>query len=166
MRNWECGISGIKRSIHICQPQRLQGKMFYLAPNSNDPEHAMKIFRLKDLEWIPASHENRESPSVWKKALLQKADLSEGRVQMVNWCRMEPEKAFRAHYHEDMEEIFIILKGQAKILVHGEEAELGKGEAVVIPPREVHEMKNAGGEDLEYLAVGISQGRGGKTVVV
>jgi mannose-6-phosphate isomerase-like protein (cupin superfamily) len=126
----------------------------------------MKIFRLKDLEWIPASHEDRESPSVWKKVLLQKADLSGGRVQMVNWCRMEPEKGFRAHYHEDMEEIFIILKGQAKILVDGEEAEMGKGDAVVIPPREVHEMKNAGGEDLEYLAVGISQGRGGKTVVV
>jgi len=126
----------------------------------------MKIFRLKDLEWIPASHESPQSPSVWKKVLLKKADLSEGRVQMVNWCRMEPEKAFRAHYHEDMEEIFIVLKGQAKILVDGEEAEMGGGEAVVIPPREVHEMKNAGGGELEYLAVGISQGRGGKTVVV
>ena len=126
----------------------------------------MKIFRLMNLEWVPASHENRESPSVWKKVLLQKADLSGGRVQMVNGCRMGAEKGFRAHYHEDMEEIFIILKGQAKILVDGEEAEMGKGDAVVIPPGIVHEMKNAGGEDLEYLAIGISQGRGGKTVVV
>jgi mannose-6-phosphate isomerase-like protein (cupin superfamily) len=126
----------------------------------------MKIFRLHDLEWIPASHESPQSPSVWKKVLLQKADLLEGRVQMVNWCRMEPGKSFRAHYHEDMEEIFIILKGQAKILVNGEEAEMGEREAVVILPREVHEMKNAGREDLEYLAVGISQGKGGKTVLV
>ena len=125
----------------------------------------MKIFRLKDMEWVPASHENRESPSVWKKVLLQKDDLSEGRVQMVNWCRMEPEKGFRAHYHEDMEEIFILLKGHAKILVDGEEAEMGEGEAVVIPPRIVHEMKNVGGEDLEYLAVGISRGKGGKTIL-
>jgi len=125
----------------------------------------MKIFRLKNMEWVPASHENRESPSVWKKVLLQKADLSGGRVQMVNWCRMEPEKGFRAHYHEDMEEIFIILKGQAKILADGEEAEMGNGDAVVILPREVHEMKNVGGEDLEYLAVGISRGKGGKTIL-
>lgn len=87
-------------------------------------------------------------------------------MQMVNWCRMEPGKAFHPHYHEDMEEIFLILKGQAKILVNGEEVELGKGEAAVIPPREVHEMKNVGGEDLEYLAVGISQGKGGKTILV
>ena len=90
----------------------------------------MKIFRLEDKEWIPASHENQQSPSVWKKVLLKKADLLEGRVQMLNWCRMEPEKAFAAHYHEDMEEIFVILKGQAKILVPGEEADLRKGEAV------------------------------------
>jgi mannose-6-phosphate isomerase-like protein (cupin superfamily) len=125
----------------------------------------MKIFRLHDLEWIPASHESPQSPSVWKKVLLQKADLLEGRVQMVNWCRMEPGKSFRAHYHEDMEEIFIILKGQAKIRVNGEEAEMGEREAVVILPREVHEMKNPRGEDLEYLAVGISQGKGGKTIL-
>ena len=86
-------------------------------------------------------------------------------MQMVNWCRMEPGKSFRAHYHEDMGEIFIILRGQAKILVDGEEAEMGKGEAVAIPPGEVHEMKNAGGEDLEYLAIGISRGKGGKTIL-
>ena len=126
----------------------------------------MKIFRLKDLKWISASHEHPHSPSVWKKVLLKKGDLLEGRVQMMNWCRMEPGKASRAHYHEDMEEIFIILRGQAKMIVHGEEAEMGQGEAVVIPPREVHEMKNIGGQDLEYLAVGISQGKGGQTVVV
>jgi mannose-6-phosphate isomerase-like protein (cupin superfamily) len=126
----------------------------------------MKIFRLKDMEWIPASHESPQSPSVWKKVLLQKADLLEGHVQMVNWCRMEPGKAFRAHYHEDMEEVFLILKGQAKILVNGKEAGLAEGEAVVIPLREVHEMENVGGEDLEYLAVGISQGKGGETVLV
>jgi mannose-6-phosphate isomerase-like protein (cupin superfamily) len=79
---------------------------------------------------------------------------------------MEPGKAFRAHYHEDMEEVFLILKGQAKILVNGKEAGLAEGEAVVIPLREVHEMENVGGEDLEYLAVGISQGTGGETVLV
>ena len=126
----------------------------------------MKMYRLPLLDWVPASHEDQQAPSVWKKVLLQKADLIDGRMQMVNWCRMEPEKAFQAHYHEDMEEIFIILKGQAKILVNGEEAEMGEGEAVIILPREIHQMKNAGEEDLEYLAVGISQGTGGKTVVV
>jgi len=39
------------------------------------------------------------------------------------------------------------------------------GEADVTPPREVHEMKNTGEEDLEYFALGISRGKGGKTVL-
>ena len=126
----------------------------------------MKIFRLKELEWIPASHENQQTPSVWKKVLLQKADLLDGRVQMVNWCRMEPGKAFSPHYHEDMEEIFLILKGKARIRIGEATAEIESQEAVVVPPREIHEMKNVGEEDLEYLAIGISQGQGGKTVLV
>jgi mannose-6-phosphate isomerase-like protein (cupin superfamily) len=126
----------------------------------------MKIFRLNEREWTPASHENPQSPSVWKKILLQKADLLEGRVQMINWCRMEPGKAFSPHYHEDMEEVFIIIKGRARIFVPGEQADMAEGQAAVIPPGEAHEMKNTGEEDLEYLAVGISRGLGGKTVVV
>jgi len=45
---------------------------------------------------------------------------------MVNWCRMEPGKAFHPHYHEDMEEVFILLKdGQS--FVPGEAADLREG---------------------------------------
>ena len=125
----------------------------------------MKIFRLNELEWIPASHENQQTPSVWKKVLMQKGDLLDGRAQMVNWCRMEPGKAFSPHYHEDMGEIFLILKGKAMIRIGEATAEIKSQEAVVIPPREVHEMKNTGEEDLEYLAMGISLGQGGRTVL-
>jgi mannose-6-phosphate isomerase-like protein (cupin superfamily) len=155
----------MKCSIFHCQPSIPRSTLAEVAPTSNDWGKNMKIFRLKEREWIPASHESPQSPSVWKKVLLQKADLLEGRVQMVNWCRMEPGKTFHPHYHEDMEEVFILLKGRARIFVPGEEADLREAEAVVIPPREVHEMKNTGEEDLEYLALGISQGQGGKTVL-
>ncbi len=126
----------------------------------------MKMYRLPLLEWVPASHEDQQAPSVWKKVLLQKADLIDGRMQMVNWCRMEPGKAFQPHYHEDMEEVFIVLKGKAKFSVPGQEVDMREGEAVVVPPREAHGMKNTGKDDLEYLAMGISLGQGGKTVVV
>jgi mannose-6-phosphate isomerase-like protein (cupin superfamily) len=65
-----------------------------------------------------------------------------------------------------MEEIFILLKGKARIRVGMEEADLAKEEAVVIPPPMVHEMKNVGEEEVEYIVIGISQGKGGKTVLV
>ncbi len=125
----------------------------------------MKIIRLTDLEWVPAGHEDRRSVGVWKKVLLQKPDLTGGQVQMVNWCKLKVGKGFQPHYHEDMEEIFVILKGQAALRVADEKAKMQPGDAVVIPPLFVHEMRNVGKEEAEYLAIGISQGKGGKTVV-
>ncbi len=126
----------------------------------------MKIVRLKDLEWVPASHEDPQSAGVLKKVLLSKADLLEGLPQMVNWCILGKGKSFQAHYHQDMEEIFILLKGEARIRVGEEEADLAKEEAVVVPFPMVHEMKNVGEEEVEYIAIGISLGKGGKTVLV
>ncbi len=126
----------------------------------------MKIVRLKDFEWVPASHESLKAAAVLKKILLQKDDLLEGHLQMINWCTLRVGMAFHPHYHEDMEEIFILLKGKARIRVGEEEADLAKEEAVVIPPPMVHEMRNVGKDEVEYIAIGISQGKGGKTVLV
>lgn len=126
----------------------------------------MKIIRFKKLKFIPASHENQKSPGAWKKVLLKREDLLKGRVQMINWSKLPIGRSFQSHYHQDMEEVFIILKGKAEIKV-GEEKELiEKGDTVVIPLGKVHQMRNIGNEDIEYLVLGISLGKGGKTVVV
>ena len=126
----------------------------------------MKIIRLKELEFLPAGHEDPKSPGVLIKILLQKADLLADHLQMVNWAKLGVGKSFRPHYHQDMEEIFIILKGKSRVRIQEEEAELGKEEVVVIPVGRVHEMKNIGEEEVEYIAIGISQGKGGKTIVI
>jgi mannose-6-phosphate isomerase-like protein (cupin superfamily) len=126
----------------------------------------MKIIRLKDLEFVPAGHEDPKSPGVLIKTLLKKGDLLPGQLQMVNWAKLGIGNSFRPHYHQDMEEIFIILKGKARIHIQEEEAELGKEEVVVIPMGQVHKMKNIGVEEVEYIVIGISQGKGGKTVVI
>ena len=85
---------------------------------------------------------------------------------MVNWARLPPGKQFAAHYHEDMQEIFVVIQGTARIVVAAETATLHPGDAVRIDPREVHRMENLGDQDVEYLAVGISSQQGGRTVVV
>lgn len=126
----------------------------------------MKIIRSKQLKFIPASHEDRKSPGVWKKILLEKDDLIKGRVQMVNWSKLPVGSSFKPHYHQDMEEVFIILKGKAKIKVDKEEELMEKGDVVVIPMKKVHQMENAGKEEVEYLVLGVSLGKGGKTVIV
>ena len=126
----------------------------------------MKTVPYASRSFVPASHESPLSPGVLKKVLLEKADLQPGRIQMVNWASLGVGKAFARHYHDDMQEIFILVQGEAEITVGTENATLRRGDAVVIDPREVHQMRNAGTEPVEYLAIGITNETGGKTVVV
>ena len=126
----------------------------------------MKIIASANWSFVPAGHENPLSPGVLKKVLLEKADLQPGRIQMVNWASLGAGREFARHYHEDMQEIFILMLGEAEITVGTQTATLRRGDAVVIDPREVHQMRNAGTEAVEYLAIGITSEAGGKTVVV
>ncbi len=126
----------------------------------------MKLILSNDKSFVPASHENPLAPGVWKKILFQRDELQPGTVQMVNWSRLPAGSSFAAHYHEDMQEIFIILSGQAQMDVSGETMLLGRGDTIAIDPREIHRMTNRGNEDVEYVVVGITGNRGGKTVVV
>jgi mannose-6-phosphate isomerase-like protein (cupin superfamily) len=126
----------------------------------------MKVVRFDACEYQPAGHENPLAPGVLRKILLAKADLQPGRVQMINWAEMGPGKQFARHYHEDMQEIFIIVDGEAQITVGGQSATLGPGDTVLIDAREIHQMRTLGSQPVEYLAIGITSDAGGKTVVV
>lgn len=126
----------------------------------------MKVIRGSELAFVPASHEDNSDPQVWKKVLLNRGDLAPGKIQMVNWARMPAGKRFRKHFHESMEEIFIILSGEARVHINGKDQVLRRGDALVIPEKIVHEMSNQTAKDVEYLVIGITQGEGGKTKVV
>ena len=126
----------------------------------------MWVIRSMESELVPASHENADSPGVLKRVLLRKDDLKDGRVQMINWAILPTGRSFRAHYHEDMQEVFVIVKGNARISVDKDKAQIGPGDVVVIPEGGVHKMENIGEETVEYVVIGISEGKRGKTVVV
>ena len=126
----------------------------------------MRIVSGTALSFVPASHEDPRAPGVLKKILGADSDFLQGRVRMINWALLPRGRGFRAHYHEDMQEIFIIVKGQVEIKVDGQIAGMQPGDAVFIEPREVHVMRNCGDCDAEYLAIGISLDQGGKSVLV
>jgi mannose-6-phosphate isomerase-like protein (cupin superfamily) len=132
----------------------------------------MKVIRSADKTYVPASHENPLAPGVWKKVLFARdelqpgAVLQSGNVQMINWARLPAGSNFAAHYHEDMQEVFIIVAGEAEMAVSGETMVLGRGDAIAIDAREVHVMSNRGSVDVEYVVVGITGNRGGKTIIV
>jgi mannose-6-phosphate isomerase-like protein (cupin superfamily) len=126
----------------------------------------MKLILAGDKTFIPASHENPLAPGVWKKVLFPRDELQPGTVQMINWARLPVGNSFSAHYHEDMQEIFIIISGQAWMEVSGQAIALARGDAIAIDAREVHRMTNCGNEDVEYVVVGITANQGGRTVVL
>ena len=84
---------------------------------------------------------------------------------MVNWARLPSGNTFAPHYHEDMQEIFVILSGQHAFVWATKSARCGRGDAVLIDPREVHQMWNDGSDDVEYLAIGIAGGEHGRTML-
>lgn len=94
------------------------------------------------------------------------ADLQTGQVQMVNWARLPVGHSFNAHYHEDMQEVFVLLQGCVTMTVDNQTVTMNSGDTVIIEAREIHQMKNVGEEPAEYLVFGISSQQGGKTVVV
>lgn len=126
----------------------------------------MKIIRGINLPYIHASHEDPQNPGSWKKVLLSHGEFPKGKVMMVNWAKIEKGREFRSHFHEDMDELFIIIKGTAKISVAKEKESLATGDAVLIAQGAIHRMENTGLGELLYLAIGISRERGGKTIVV
>lgn len=118
-----------------------------------------------DVDYIAASHEDQKDPSALKKILLDKGALLKGEIQMVNWAKLLKGRSFSPHYHEDMSEIFVVIKGTAIMTVAGENLNLTSGDLVLVPPGAIHTMK-ALADDVEYLVFGCSEGRGGKTVNV
>ena len=126
----------------------------------------MRLVKFDKLQYIPASHEDQDDPGNLKKVLIKSSDVIEGKLQMVNWAKIPVGKAFRKHYHEDMQEIFIIVSGRAEMTVDGKSVSLIKGDTVIVPIGKMHTLKNTGNEELGYVVMGIAQGANGKTVVV
>lgn len=126
----------------------------------------MKFVRGAEKEFVPASHEDPANPGVLKRVLATRDDFSQGRVQMLNWSRLPRGASFQAHYHEDMQEVFVILNGEVEMQVESESVSLSGGDAILIDRKEVHQIFNRCDHDVDYLVFGIALEQGGKTVVV
>lgn len=116
--------------------------------------------------FVPASHEDPRTPGVLKRVIADHSLLPAGRVRMLNWARLPAGSSFRAHYHEDMTEIFVLIKGTVVMTAGGSSVTMNPADTVLISPHEVHQMRNETDEEAEYLVFGISSEQGGKTIVV
>lgn len=126
------------------------------------------------MEYIPsdqtpfecASHEDPRKPGVLRRVIADRTKLQFGQVQMVNWARLPAGSSFRSHYHEDMQEVFVLISGNVAIRCGSQEVLMRPGDTVIVAPREIHRMTNMAAEDAEYLVFGISSQQNGRTIVV
>lgn len=119
-----------------------------------------------DSGFVPASHENPLNPGVLKRVIATRDLFQAGHTQMLNWAKLPAGSSFALHYHEDMQEVFIMISGRVEMRVGNETRTMSPGDTVFVDPREVHKMTNVGTDAAEYLVFGISSGQGGRTVVV
>jgi len=118
------------------------------------------------LDLVPASHEDPLDPGVFKKVLVGKGIIQQGAIQMVNFAMMPVGKKFNLHYHEDMDEVFILVSGSATMRAGAAHYHMNAFDTVVVPALCEHEMSNTGDEPVLYLVFGVSRGEGGKTINV
>jgi mannose-6-phosphate isomerase-like protein (cupin superfamily) len=126
----------------------------------------MKFIPASDGEFIAASHENATNPGVLKRVIATHNDLPLGQVMMVNWARLPGNSSFQRHYHEDMQEVFVLISGHVAMTVDENTVELSSGDTVIVAPHEIHQMQNLKNSVAEYLVFGVSTGQGGQTRVV
>ena len=126
----------------------------------------MKIIRGNEVEFAPPSHEDPNTAGVLRRVLATKDDMQAGQVMMLNWSKLSAGDSFQPHFHENMQEAFVIIRGNVTMTIANEQVELAQGDAVLIAPREIHSMKNTGEETAEFVVFGIASGEGGSTVIV
>jgi mannose-6-phosphate isomerase-like protein (cupin superfamily) len=66
-------------------------------------------------------------------------------------ARLAPGQQTTPHYHLQTEEIYYILTGRGLMRLGAEEREVAAGDAIAIPPGQVHTITNTGGQTLKFL---------------
>src|SRR5262245_3663772 len=73
------------------------------------------------------------------------------RQQSLAEARLPPGKSTTPHYHPRTEEIYYLLSGRGSMQIGDEVREVGPGDAIAIPPGQVHTITNTGSETLLFL---------------
>ncbi len=70
------------------------------------------------------------------------------------------------HYHPRSEEIYYILSGRGEMRLEQETRSVGPGDAIAIPPGQIHTIANPGSEPLVFLCCCAPGYEHGDTVMV
>ena len=73
------------------------------------------------------------------------------RLQSLAEARLPPGASTTPHHHARTEEIYYILEGQGEMHIGLEHRTVSEGDAIAIPPGQVHQITNVGPDMLKFL---------------
>lgn len=73
------------------------------------------------------------------------------RNQSLAEATIAPGGATTAHYHRLTEELYLVTAGTGRLLIDGEERELGEGDCALIAPGAIHKLFNTGSVPLRIV---------------
>ncbi|ORY01784.1 cupin 2, conserved barrel domain protein [Basidiobolus meristosporus CBS 931.73] len=109
----------------------------------------MIVSHLESLENSSVSHD----PDVSKRVLLKNGDLPN--ITQFAQAILKPGQISSMHCHQDMSEVFFVQSGVAEMEVDSTLIPLSPGSSVTVRPKEKHEIRNTGNEDLVLLYFGV-----------
>lgn len=109
--------------------------------------------KLRNVHRVPREEPHGGTVLAW--TLFTKEDFHSP-VLFFNDNLVEPGKSIEPHEHSDIEEVYYILGGVGKIQVGSEEREVSEGDAIYIPPGELHSLANTGTHPLRFICLGVA----------
>jgi mannose-6-phosphate isomerase-like protein (cupin superfamily) len=73
------------------------------------------------------------------------------RKQSLAEARVPPGGTTTAHYHPQTEEIYYVLEGTGQMRIADQQQLVRPGDAIAIPPGEIHQIANTGDTTLRFL---------------
>ena len=106
----------------------------------------MEFIREKDIKIF-------SNPGVISRQLLNPENSGSERVTITE-VHLEPGAVQPRHMHNDSEQIWYALKGEGRLLLADDrETEFHKGDVVRFKDKDIHGLKNDGGDEFVYISV-------------
>ena len=73
------------------------------------------------------------------------------KLQSLAEAVVQPQQTTAAHFHNQTEEIYFILDGTGEMQLGDKRMKVEKNDSILIPPGQVHCIKNTGDSELRFL---------------
>jgi mannose-6-phosphate isomerase-like protein (cupin superfamily) len=100
---------------------------------------------------LASSPENRRGNGQLSRLLLAPGQFG-SRHLAVTWVQAAPGSQQPLHAHPESEQVYVIVSGQGRMIIAGEEQEVRAGTLVFIPPGAEHAIHNPGPHELAYIS--------------